>query len=121
MAERGKEMSKKAIEEMARTMCKPFDVNMTGQPCTKCRTYNSNCYTIHNAEILYNAGYRKVVQNPKKVTALAQLLAKEFFADKIKERILACKDICNNCCGEVFQCIDAVLKEAKDEYRRSKK
>ena len=47
------------IEEMARAMCEHFDRAMVGQPCTKCRTYDRNCHTIHQAEALYNAGYRK--------------------------------------------------------------
>lgn len=48
------------IEEMAKAMCEHFDRAMVDQPCTKCRTYDKNCYTIHQAEALYNAGYRKV-------------------------------------------------------------
>ena len=48
------------IEEMARVACEHFDCDMVGQPCTKCKTYDKHCYTIHQAEILYNAGYRKV-------------------------------------------------------------
>ena len=47
------------IEEMARVVCEHFDCDMVGQPCTKCKTYDKHCYTIHQAEILYNAGYRK--------------------------------------------------------------
>ena len=47
------------IEEMARVACEHFDCDMVGQPCTKCKTYDKHCYTIHQAEILYNAGYRK--------------------------------------------------------------
>ena len=50
----------KEIEEMARVACEHFDCDMVGQPCTKCKTYDKHCYTIHQAEILYNAGYRKV-------------------------------------------------------------
>ena len=49
----------KQIEEMARVACEHFDCDMVGQPCTKCKTYDKHCYTIHQAEILYNAGYRK--------------------------------------------------------------
>ena len=44
---------------MARVACEHFDCDMVGQPCTKCKTYDKHCYTIHQAEILYNAGYRK--------------------------------------------------------------
>ena len=44
---------------MARVVCEHFDCDMVGQPCTKCKTYDKHCYTIHQAEILYNAGYRK--------------------------------------------------------------
>lgn len=47
------------IEEMARVACEHFDCDMVGQPCTKCKTYDKHCYTIHQAETLYNAGYRK--------------------------------------------------------------
>lgn len=47
------------IEEMARVACEHFDRDMVGQPCTKCKTYDKHCYTIHQAEALYNAGYRK--------------------------------------------------------------
>ena len=47
------------IEEMARVACEHFNCDMVGQPCTKCKTYDKHCYTIHQAEILYNAGYRK--------------------------------------------------------------
>ena len=49
----------KQIEKMARVMCEHFEISMKNQPCTKCRTYNKNCYTIHKAELLHNAGYRK--------------------------------------------------------------
>ena len=48
------------IEEMARVACEHFDCDMVGQPCAKCKTYDKHCYTIHQAEILYNAGYRKI-------------------------------------------------------------
>ena len=48
------------IEEMARAMCEHFDVSMKNQPCTKCRTYNKNCYTIRKAKMLYNTGHRKI-------------------------------------------------------------
>ena len=48
------------IEEMARVACEHFDYDMVDQPCTKCKTHEKHCYTIHQAEILYNAGYRKI-------------------------------------------------------------
>lgn len=47
------------IEEMARAMCEHFDCDMVNQPCAKCRTYDKHCFTIHQAEMIYNAGYRK--------------------------------------------------------------
>lgn len=50
---------KQQIEEMARVACEHFDLDMFDKPCKECRTYDKNCYTIHQAEILYNAGYRK--------------------------------------------------------------
>ena len=79
------------IEEMARVACEHFDCDMVGQPCTKCKTYDKHCYTIHQAEILYNAGYRKIDENCAVITK-AEL--KEYkrqavkeFADKVKEYI----------------------------------
>lgn len=48
----------KQIETMAIVMCENFELRMRNQTCTKCRTYNKNCYTIHKAELLHSAGYR---------------------------------------------------------------
>lgn len=58
------------IEEMARVACEHFDCDMVGQPCTKCKTYDKHCYTIHQAEILYNAGYRKVSESEAELQEL---------------------------------------------------
>lgn len=72
----------KQIEEMARAACEHFDCDMVGQPCTKCKTYDKHCYTIHQAEILYNAGYRKLPEN-------SLMLSKEELAQKIYDDIFA--------------------------------
>ena len=66
------------IEEMARAACEHFDCDMAGQPCTKCKTYDKHCYTIHQAEILYNAGYRKLPEN-------SLVLSKEEFEQHANE------------------------------------
>ena len=79
---------KQQIEEMARVACEHFDCDMVGQPCTKCRTYDKHCYTIHQAEILYNAGYRKIDENCAVITKdeLKQykVQAVKEFAEKVK-------------------------------------
>ena len=49
----------KQIETMAIVMCENFELRMKNQTCTKCRTYNKNCYAIHKAELLHSAGYRQ--------------------------------------------------------------
>lgn len=81
---------KEQIEEMARAMCEHFDVSMKNQPCTKCRTYNKNCYTIHKAEVLYNKGYRKINDNGAVITKdelkQYQTQAVKEFAEKLKEK-----------------------------------
>ena len=81
----------KEIEEMARVACEHFDCDMVGQPCTKCKTYDKHCYTIHQAEILYNAGYRKIDESCAVITK-AELKeykrqAVKAFAEKLKERL----------------------------------
>lgn len=58
----------KQIETMAIVMCENFELRMKNQTCTKCRTYNKNCYTIHKAELLHSAGYKKA-DEVKKETA----------------------------------------------------
>ena len=79
------------IEEMARAMCEHFDVSMKNQPCTKCRTYNKNCYTIHKAEVLYNKGYRKIDDNGAVITKdelkQYQTQAVKEFAEKVWNKI----------------------------------
>ncbi len=63
----------KEIEELARAMCEHFEPCMQGKPCTACKTYERNCYTIHKARLLVNAGYGNVKQAVKE------------FAEKIKD------------------------------------
>lgn len=79
------------IKEMARAMCEHFDVSMKNQPCTKCRTYNKNCYTIHKAEVLYNKGYRKINDNGAVITKdelkQYQTQAVKEFAEKLKTKL----------------------------------
>ena len=82
---------KQQIEEMARVACEHFDYDMAGQPCKKCKTYDKHCYTIHQAEILYNAGYRKIDENCAMITKdelkeYKRQSVKEF-AEKLKERM----------------------------------
>lgn len=76
------------IEEMARVACEHFDFDMLYQPCKKCKTYDKHCYTIHQAEILYNAGYRKIDENCAVITKdeLKQYKVQEVkeFAEKVK-------------------------------------
>ena len=61
---------------------------MKNQPCTKCRTYNKNCYTIHKAEVLYHKGYRKINDNGAVITKdelkQYQTQAVKEFAEKVK-------------------------------------
>ena len=79
---------KQQIEEMARVACEHFDYDMVDQPCTKCKTYDKHCYTIHKAEILYNAGYRKIDNDCAVITKdeLKQykVQAVKEFAEKVK-------------------------------------
>lgn len=93
----------KEIEEMARVACEHFDYDMVGQPCTKCRTYNKHCYTIHKAEILYNAGYRKLPEDSVVLTreecerlklelAIEKKRADESYTQKEVEEIIASKE-----------------------------
>lgn len=82
---------KQQIEEMARVACEHFDYDMVDQPCTKCKTYDKNCYTIHQAEILYNAGYRKIDDNCEVITKDDLNLYKKQdvkeFAEKLKNKL----------------------------------
>lgn len=101
----------KEIEEMARVACEHFDCDMVGQPCTKCKTYDKHCYTIHQAEILYNAGYRKIDESCAVITK-AEL--KEYkrqavkeFAEKLKAKAVQEAE------AEDYVCyiVDRLLKE----------
>ena len=80
------------IEEMARVACEHFDYDMVDQPCTKCKTHDKHCYTIHQAEILYNAGYRKIDDDCAVITKdeLKQykVQAVKEFAEKLKNKLL---------------------------------
>ena len=80
------------IEEMARVACEHFDYDMVDQPCTKCKTHDKHCYTIHQAEILYNAGYRKIDDDCAVITKdeLKQYKAQAVkeFAEKLKNKLL---------------------------------
>ena len=55
----------KKIEEMARVMCEHFEPCMQDKPCTDCKTYGRNCYTIHKAKLLSEAGYGDIAQAVK--------------------------------------------------------
>ena len=90
---RRKTMTKQEqIEEMARVACEHFDYDMVDQPCTKCKTHDKHCYTIHQAEILYNAGYRKIDDDCAVITKdeLKQYKAQAVkeFAEKLKNKLL---------------------------------
>lgn len=52
----------KEIEEMARVMCDPLEPCMKDKPCTDCKTYGRNCYTIYKAKRLATAGYGNIEQ-----------------------------------------------------------
>ena len=82
---------KQHIEEMARVACEHFDYDMVDQPCTKCKTHDKHCYTIHQAEILYNAGYRKIDDDCAVITKaeLKQYKAQAVneFAEKVKNKL----------------------------------
>ena len=100
------------IEEMARVACEHFDCDMVGQPCTKCKTYDKHCYTIHQAEILYNAGYRKIDENCAVITK-AEL--KEYkrqavkeFAEKLKIKAIKLTAIESY---HICEFVDELLKE----------
>ena len=79
---------KQQIEEMARVACEYFGYYMVDKPCKKCKIYDKHCYTIHKAEILYNAGYRKIDENCAVITKgeLKQykVQAVREFAEKVK-------------------------------------
>ena len=57
----------KQIETMAIVMCENFELRMRNHTCTKCRTYNKNCYTSHKAELLHSAGYRQADEVRKEI------------------------------------------------------
>ena len=103
---------KQQIEEMARVACEHFDYDMVYQPCTKCKTYDKHCYTIHQAEILYNAGYRKIDDDCAVITKdelkeYKRQAVKEF-AEKLKECAKSCKKCGYDGIGE--DDIDLILK-----------
>ena len=108
---------KKEIEEMARVACEHFDYDMVGQPCTKCRTYDKHCYTIHQAEILYNAGYRKIDENCAVITKDElneyQRQAVKEFAEKLKEHTILYNGINVKYEAIMADIIDELLKEYK--------
>lgn len=93
------------IEEMARAMCEPFDRAMVGQPCTKCRTYDRNCYTIHQAEALYNAGYRKIPEDSVVISI------EEY--EKLKYTWITDSDAYKKGCKETAE---KILNEVKDMF-----
>ena len=105
------------IEEMARAAWEHFDYDMVGQPCTKCRTYDKHCYTIHQAEILYNAGYRKIDENCAVITKDElneyQRQAVKEFAEKLKEHTILYNGINVKYEAIMADIIDELLKEYK--------
>ena len=108
---------KQQIEEMARVACEHFDYDMVDQPCKKCKTYDKHCYTIHKAEILYNAGYRKIDDDCAVITKTElkqyKLQAVKEFSENLKEKALShCKTI--NC----YECkfIETTIDELLEEY-----
>ena len=111
----------KEIEEMARVACEHFDYDMVDQPCTKCKTYDKHCYTIHQAEILYNAGYRKIDDDCAVITKaeLKQYKAQAVkeFAEKLKETAFRMSPNSN----EKFiyaQNVDVILDKLLKEYEK---
>ena len=107
----------KEIEEMARVACKHFDCDMVGQPCTKCKTYDKHCYTIYQAEILYNAGYRKIDENCAVITKdelkeYKRQAVKEF-AEMLKEHTILYNGINVKYEAITADIIDELLKEYK--------
>ena len=82
------------IEEMARIACEHFDYDMVDQPCKKCKAYDKHCYTIHQAEILYNAGYRKlsgdIVAMSKDDLKLYKRSIAEEFIEALKDNAVQC-------------------------------
>ena len=106
---------KQQIEEMARVACEHFDYDMVDQPCKKCKTYDKHCYTIHQAEILYNAGYRKIDDDCAVITKdeLKQykVQAVKEFAEMLKECAKSCKESGYDGINE--EDIDLILKEYK--------
>lgn len=84
------------IEEMARVACEHFDYDMVDQPCAKCKTHDKHCYTIHQAEILYNAGYRKIDDDCAVITKDE---LKEYKRQAVKEFAEKLKSGLGNCTG----------------------
>ena len=103
---------KHQIEEMARVACEHFDYDMVDHPCKKCKTYDKHCYTIHQAEMLYNAGYRKIDDDCAVITKdeLKQykVQAVKEFAEKLwNNKIIDYKIVLR----ELVEEIDELLKE----------
>lgn len=106
----------KEIEEMARVACKHFDYDMVCQPCTKCKTYDKHCYTIHQAEILYNAGYRKIDENCAVITKDE---LKEYKRQALKEFAQMLEECAKSCKKSGYdgideEDIDLILKEYEE-------
>ena len=100
------------IEEMARVACEHFDCDMVGQPCTKCKTYDKHCYTIHQAEILYNAGYRKIDESCAVITK-AEL--KEYKRQAVKEFAEKLKEKYGKSCSEYYPILIEITSDDIDE------
>lgn len=110
------------IEEMARIACEHFDYDMVDQPCTKCKTHDKHCYTIHQAEILYNAGYRKIDDDCAVITKAElkqyNVQAVKEFAERLKEYRLESKNLVweyvdgwLDCHKSVKKAIDELIKD----------
>ena len=104
------------IEEMARVACEHFDYDMVDQPCTKCKTHDKHCYTIHQAEILYNAGYRKIDDDCAVITKSElkqyKVQAVKEFAEMLKECAKSCKK--GGYDGIDEEDIDLILKDYEE-------
>lgn len=107
------------IEEMARVACEHFDYDMVDQPCTKCKTHDKHCYTIHQAEILYNAGYRKIDDKCAVITKdnleIYKKQAVKEFAEKLKSRKFD-KDMFNDFAGATYVVLVRDINELLREY-----
>ena len=104
------------IEEMARVACEHFDFDMLNQPCKKCKSYDKHCYTIRQAEILYNAGYRKIDENCAVITK-AEL--KEYKRQALKEFAQMLEECAKSCKKSGYdgideEDIDLILKEYEE-------